>query len=196
MNPINRLHSANNRDLSQQDGWKTPDGRMTKNCRARPGMHSLAWHFFYSQVWALHCSPFRDQRREVAKMCGVSVLEIFHPYSVENLRDNVNLWWLQDKSHLLDLKMRKLYMKWTLYCTVSYDPRWSPDFFRLLYAIAKIASITKRIIAYKICKASFFATWNNFGDLCVCLYKIGIIAASLIYFLTNDPIIYMTSCFQ
>ncbi|XP_015750246.1 PREDICTED: 5-formyltetrahydrofolate cyclo-ligase-like isoform X2 [Acropora digitifera] len=62
-------------------------------------------------VWALCCSPFRDQRREVAKICAVSVLEIFHPYSVENLRDNVNLWWLQDKSHLLDLKMRKLYMK-------------------------------------------------------------------------------------
>lgn len=74
-------------------------------------MHSLARYFFYSQVWALRCSPFRDQRREVAKMCGVSVLEIFHPYSVENLRDNINLWWLQDKSHLLDMKMRKLYMK-------------------------------------------------------------------------------------
>ncbi|XP_067023212.1 5-formyltetrahydrofolate cyclo-ligase-like isoform X3 [Acropora muricata] len=65
-------------------------------------------------VWALCCSPFRDQRREVAKIYAVSVLEIFHPYSVENLRDNVNLWWLQDKSHLLDLKMRKLYTKLTL----------------------------------------------------------------------------------
>ena len=40
--------SANvlNRDLTQKDGWKTQDGRMTKNCRARPGMHSLARHFF------------------------------------------------------------------------------------------------------------------------------------------------------
>ena len=74
-------------------------------------MHSLARYFFYSQVWALRCSPFKDQRREVAKMCGVSVFEIFHPYSVENLSDNVNLSWLQDKSQLLDLKMMKLYMK-------------------------------------------------------------------------------------
>ena len=74
-------------------------------------MHSLARYFFHSQVWALRCSPFKDQRREVAKTCGVSVFEILHPYSVENLRDNVNLSWLQDKSHLLDLKMMKLYMK-------------------------------------------------------------------------------------
>ena len=35
------------RDLTQQDGWKTQDGRMTKNCRARPGMHSLTRHFFF-----------------------------------------------------------------------------------------------------------------------------------------------------
>ena len=34
------------RDLTQKDGWKTQDGRMTKKCRARPGMHSLALHFF------------------------------------------------------------------------------------------------------------------------------------------------------
>ena len=29
----------------------------------------------------------------------------------------------------------------------GFKPRWSPDFFRLLYAFAKIASITARIIA-------------------------------------------------
>ena len=34
------------RDLTQKDGWKTQGGRMTKKCRARPGMHSLARHFF------------------------------------------------------------------------------------------------------------------------------------------------------
>ena len=34
------------RDLTQKDGWKTQDGRMTKNRRARPGIHSLARHFF------------------------------------------------------------------------------------------------------------------------------------------------------
>ena len=34
------------RDLTQQDGCKTQDGRMTKKIRARPGMHSLAPHFF------------------------------------------------------------------------------------------------------------------------------------------------------
>ena len=33
------------RDLMHQDGWKTQDGRVTKKCRARPGMHSLARHF-------------------------------------------------------------------------------------------------------------------------------------------------------
>lgn len=31
--------SADIRDLTQQDGWKTQDGRMTKKGRARPGMH-------------------------------------------------------------------------------------------------------------------------------------------------------------
>ena len=34
------------RDLTQQDGWKTQDGRMPKKRRARLGMHSLARHFF------------------------------------------------------------------------------------------------------------------------------------------------------
>ena len=33
-------------ELTQQDGWKTQDGRMTKKCRVRSGMHSLARHFF------------------------------------------------------------------------------------------------------------------------------------------------------
>ena len=41
------------------------------------------------------------------------------------------------------------------------------------------------------CKASFFVTRNNFGDLCVCFYKMGIKAASLIYFLTNDLMKYI-----
>ena len=31
---------------TQQEGWKTQDGRMTKKSRARPGMHSLARRFF------------------------------------------------------------------------------------------------------------------------------------------------------
>ena len=35
-----------NRELTQQDGWNTQDGRMTKKCRVRLGMHSLAPHFF------------------------------------------------------------------------------------------------------------------------------------------------------
>ena len=35
-----------NSELTQQDGWKTQDGRMTKKCRVRLGMHSLARHFF------------------------------------------------------------------------------------------------------------------------------------------------------
>ena len=35
-----------NRAVRQQDGGKTEDGRMTKKCRARPGIHSLARHFF------------------------------------------------------------------------------------------------------------------------------------------------------
>ena len=30
----------------QQDGWKVQDGRKTKTCRARSGMHNLARHFF------------------------------------------------------------------------------------------------------------------------------------------------------
>lgn len=35
-----------NRELTQQNGWKTRDGRMTKKCLVILGMHSLAWHFF------------------------------------------------------------------------------------------------------------------------------------------------------
>ena len=34
------------RDLTQQDGWKTQDGRATKKSRAGAGMPSLARHFF------------------------------------------------------------------------------------------------------------------------------------------------------
>ena len=40
------MYGSINRDLTQKHGWKTQDGRMTKNCRARPGMHSLARLFF------------------------------------------------------------------------------------------------------------------------------------------------------
>lgn len=33
--------------LKQQEGcWMTQDSRITKKCRARPGMHSLVQHFF------------------------------------------------------------------------------------------------------------------------------------------------------
>ena len=37
---------AENRELTQQDGWNTQDDRMTKKCRVRLGMHSVAPHFF------------------------------------------------------------------------------------------------------------------------------------------------------
>ena len=40
------LKSCYNRELTQQDGWKTQDGRMTKKCRVRLGMHGLAPQFF------------------------------------------------------------------------------------------------------------------------------------------------------
>ena len=35
-----------NRGRTQKDGWNTQDGRTTKKCRVRLGMHSLALHFF------------------------------------------------------------------------------------------------------------------------------------------------------
>ena len=35
------------RDLTQQDGWKTQDDRMTKKCQVTMGMHSLAQHLFF-----------------------------------------------------------------------------------------------------------------------------------------------------
>jgi len=38
--------SADVRDLTQQDGWKTQEGSMTIECCGRPGMHSLARHSF------------------------------------------------------------------------------------------------------------------------------------------------------
>ena len=37
-----------NRDLTQQDGWKTQDGRMTKKCCARLCIPGLARHFYTS----------------------------------------------------------------------------------------------------------------------------------------------------
>ena len=46
-----------------------------------------------------------------------------------------------------DESTMKWYMKWIIYGTAGFKPRWSPEFFRLLYAIAKIAFITARIIA-------------------------------------------------
>ena len=39
------MSSNVNRELKQQDGWNTQDGRMTKRCRVRLGTHSLAPHF-------------------------------------------------------------------------------------------------------------------------------------------------------
>ena len=42
----NRRCSGDVRELMQQDGWKAQEGRMTKNSRSRPGMHSLGRHFF------------------------------------------------------------------------------------------------------------------------------------------------------
>ena len=35
-----------NSELTQQDGWKTQDGRMAKNCRARLCIPDLTRHFF------------------------------------------------------------------------------------------------------------------------------------------------------
>ena len=37
-----------NRDLTQRDGWKTRDGRMTKKCCARLCIPGLARHFYTS----------------------------------------------------------------------------------------------------------------------------------------------------
>ena len=37
---------SNNRELTQQDDWNTQDGKMTKKCRVRLGMHSVALYFF------------------------------------------------------------------------------------------------------------------------------------------------------
>ena len=35
-----------NRDLTQQDGWKTKDGRMMKKCSARLCIPGVGRHFF------------------------------------------------------------------------------------------------------------------------------------------------------
>ena len=37
---------AVNRDLTQQDGWKNQDGRMTNECCARLCIPNLTRHFF------------------------------------------------------------------------------------------------------------------------------------------------------
>ena len=52
---MNQFHIG---DLMQQKVWKTQDGRMTKKCHTRPGMHSLTQHFFVIQpswVFQLSC---------------------------------------------------------------------------------------------------------------------------------------------
>ena len=41
-----RWCNSKNWEFTQQDGWNTRDGRMTKKCHERLGMHSLAPHFF------------------------------------------------------------------------------------------------------------------------------------------------------
>ena len=46
-----------NRDLTQQDGWKTQDGRMTKKCCARLCIPGLARHFYTS-----FCRPESSSR--------------------------------------------------------------------------------------------------------------------------------------
>ena len=48
---------TNNRDLTQQDGWKTQDGRMTKKRGARLCIPGLARHFFSS-----FCRPESSSR--------------------------------------------------------------------------------------------------------------------------------------
>ena len=46
--------SDGSRDLTQQDGWKTQDGRMTEKCGARLCIPGLARHFIrYSAVLSL-----------------------------------------------------------------------------------------------------------------------------------------------
>ena len=42
----------------------------------------------------------------------------------------------------------------------GFKPRWSPEFFRLLYTIAEIAFITTMIIAYLIANLQFYI-WKN-----------------------------------
>ena len=45
------------RDLTQRDGWKTQDGRMTKKCCARLCIPGLARHFYTS-----FCRPESSSR--------------------------------------------------------------------------------------------------------------------------------------
>ena len=45
---INKCYAVQliNRELTQQEGWKAQDGKMTKKCRVILGMHSLARYCF------------------------------------------------------------------------------------------------------------------------------------------------------
>ena len=57
--PIRSVIIWVNRDLTQQDGWKTQEGGMTKKCRARLCIPNLTRHFFIvlpSWVFQPSCS--------------------------------------------------------------------------------------------------------------------------------------------
>ena len=76
------------RELTQQDGWNTQDGIMTKKCRVRLGMHSLAPHFFvilpsrvFQPAWCVSslmgvCNATRETRESRLFCCKLSLTPI------------------------------------------------------------------------------------------------------------------------
>ena len=87
MTTINR---ALNRELTQQDGWNSQDGRTTKKCRVRLGMDSLAPHFLFmllSRVFQPSCWVSSLIYR-LAALCGLYVIIIIKICSSHKWKDH------------------------------------------------------------------------------------------------------------
>ena len=103
--------------------------------------------------WAM--KPMRSRVQTPLKFC------LFQA----SVRNCLNCVQNCDGHGLLDFKSEVQYMKHFMYHFTSiprghgFKPRWSPDYFRLLFAIARIAFKTAMVMAYLISNPQF-NIWN------------------------------------
>ena len=140
-----------------------------------------------SQLW----EQFLQLRREAWKIQdfnGVWTRDLAIPVRRSNQLSyeatDVGSWsFVGSNGPVRNESMMKWYMKWIIHelriwnQVNGFEPRWSPEFFRLLYAIAKIALITAKIIA----SLDFISAVN----LWFISYTISSLVLSLFLFLGN-----------